>query len=55
MAADRKPPVIRISELPGYAHPIALHGARLNDQPVMSATDDLWIIAVIVVYESGGG
>lgn len=53
MAADCKSPVIRISDLPGYAHPVALHGARLNNQPVMGLTDDLWIIAVIMVYESG--
>ena len=54
MAADRKPPVIHISELPGFADPVALHGARLGNGPAIGVTDDLWIIAVIMVYESGG-
>lgn len=53
MAADCTPPVIHISDLPGFAQPVALHGARLSDAPVLGVTDDLWIIAVIMVYESG--
>ena len=53
MAADCKPPVIHITELPGFVDPVALHGARLNDGPVLGVTDDLWIIAVIMVYEGG--
>lgn len=53
MAADRNPPVIQISDLLAFAQPVALHGARLSDGPVLGVTDDLWIIAVIMVYESG--
>lgn len=53
MSADPRPLVVHISELPGFAEPVALHGARLNDSPVMGVTDDLWIIAVILVYDSG--
>lgn len=53
MAADCTPPVIHISDLPGFAQPVALHGARLSDGPILGVTDDLWIIAVIMVYESG--
>lgn len=45
-------PIIRITDLPEFSEPIALHGARLNDGPVLEINDDLWIIAVILVYES---
>jgi len=45
-------PVIQITDLPEYTEPVALHGARLNDGPALGVNDDLWIIAVILVYES---
>ena len=51
MAPPLQLPVISISELPGYQRPVALHGARLDTSPVLGANDDLWVIAVIMVYE----
>lgn len=43
--------VIAIDELPDYDRPVALHGARLDCAPCAGVSDDLWIIAVIMVYE----
>lgn len=44
-------PVIALAELPEYESPVALHGARLDSSPCTGVNDDLWIIAVILVYE----
>lgn len=52
MAEHGNAPVIRITDLPDYPQAIALHGARLGSASVTSVNDDLWIVAVIVVYES---
>lgn len=51
MAAQGDIPVISLSDLPDFENPVALHGARLDSNPVMGVSDDLWIIAVIMVYE----
>lgn len=52
MAQQGSAPVIRITDVPDYPQPIALHGARLGSSSVTGVNDDLWIVAVIVVYES---
>lgn len=52
MAEHGSDPVIRITDLPDYPQAIALHGARLGAGSVTSVNDDLWIVAVIIVYES---
>lgn len=52
MAAQRDMPVIKLSDLPDFDSPVALHGARMDSSPVLGMSDDLWIIAVIMVYES---
>ncbi len=44
-------PVIHVSELPDFDKPVALHGARIDSGPALGVTDDLWVIAVIMVYE----
>lgn len=51
MAKDQSAPVIQLFELPDFDHAVALHGARLDASPVVGVHDDLWIIAVILVYE----
>jgi hypothetical protein len=43
---------IPLADLPDYETPVALHGARLDCSPCTGVNDDLWIIAVIMVYES---
>lgn len=55
MPAQSQAPVISIADLPAYDSPVALHGARIDTSPVLGVNDDLWVIAVIVVYETGGG
>lgn len=52
MPKDRHAPVIAIDDLPDFHQPIALHGARLHNRPALGVNDDLWIIAVIMVYEN---
>lgn len=52
MLKDRHAPVIAIDDLPDFHQPIALHGARLHNRPALGVNDDLWIIAVIMVYEN---
>ncbi|ESZ88933.1 MAG: hypothetical protein Q27BB25_01800 [Blastomonas sp. CACIA14H2] len=54
MAPHETDPVIHITDLPDYPEPVALHGARLGSGAALGANDDLWIIAVILVYETGG-
>ncbi len=51
MARQCNVPVIDISELPDFPQAIALHGARLSSGAGLGMNDDLWIIAVIMVYE----
>ena len=54
MPQNDKAPAIRITDLPDYPQAIALHGARLGTGSELAVNDDLWIIAVILVYETGG-
>lgn len=51
MAPPQQAPVIHLDELPDFENPVALHGARLDSTPCMGVNDDLWIIAIILVYE----
>lgn len=51
MQSSQNAPVIHIDDLPDLESPVALHGARLDSGPVLGVSDDLWIIAVIMVYE----
>lgn len=52
MPAEHSVPAIALTDLPTYDCPVALHGARLDVSACTGVTDDLWIIAVIMVYES---
>lgn len=54
MVQQPNDPVIRITDLPDYPETVALHGARLASGSELAVNDDLWVIAVILVYESGG-
>lgn len=45
-------PRIDVNDLPDLDSPVALHGARLDTSPCTGVSDDLWIIAVILVYEN---
>lgn len=51
MPTADNPPVIVLDDLPDFGTPVALHGARLDSSPCAGVSDDLWIIAVIMVYE----
>lgn len=51
MPAHFPAPVIHPNDLPDFKNSVALHGARLDSNPVLGVSDDLWIIAVIMVYE----
>lgn len=51
MAPPQQAPIIQLDDLPDYESPVALHGARLDSSPCIGVSDDLWIIAVIMVYE----
>lgn len=51
MPAPNQAPLIHVNELPDFETAVALHGARLDSSPVLGVSDDLWIIAVIMVYE----
>jgi hypothetical protein len=51
MAPSQQVPRISLDELPDFEGPVALHGARMDSSPCLGVSDDLWIIAVIMVYE----
>lgn len=55
MPVQSPQPVISLNDLPDYDSPVALHGARLDSSPALGVNDDLWVIAVILVYETGHG
>lgn len=52
MPADQAVLAIPLADLPDFDSPVALHGARLASSPCTGVNDDLWIIAVIMVYEN---
>jgi hypothetical protein len=52
MPVQTSVPAIPLAELPDYDNPVALHGARIDCSPCTGVNDDLWIIAVIMVYET---
>lgn len=52
MPVNQSVPAIALADLPEFVNPVALHGARLDCSPCTGVNDDLWIIAVIMVYES---
>jgi hypothetical protein len=52
MPSGNPAPRIDVNDLPDLDSPVALHGARLDVSPCTGVSDDLWIIAVILVYEN---
>lgn len=52
MPTPQHGPIIELNDLPELENPVALHGARIGSGPCVGVNDDLWIIAVIMVYES---